>query len=197
MKKLKACTIFRDDVPKHIGTIAKRISNTWDSNHLVLQDKTNIIPGHGDLRLGNLLFDKFRSPVGIVDFDTLGLHSWGDEVGDTLRSIATACGNSSTEMPVIATHIGSFLKNYFASSRTLQPVGGDAASAILSMVRIQLNLSARFCLSALEYAPFNLSAPNLDAHRHLASGLAETALLRAERWLTRREELTDRVSDNP
>lgn len=98
---------------------------------------------HGDLKLGNVLFDAQGRALCLVDLDTLSYLPLGIEMGDAMRSW---CNPKSEDDAGGAFDLGLFraaLEGYAEAARGLltdEEIGALAAGA----ERISLELSARF-----------------------------------------------------
>jgi hypothetical protein len=147
-----------------------------------------IIAGHGDLRLANIMFDASgQRPIGLVDLDTMGRMAWGDEIGDLSRSIATAAELAGADLPelgiVLAGLISGLLKHNAEETTASIP------AVVGAMIRIQSNLSARYCLCGVGRVAFDLGAGDPSEHERIAAARAKQAHGRALRWLAGRAAL--------
>lgn len=131
--------------------------------------------GHGDLKVSNLLFDDAGEARAIIDLDTMAWLGLDVELGDALRSWA----NRSEEHEAVARLDPELLRTaaqaYVGEARPW--LTDDEADAIVpGMVRITLELTARFAADALNETYFGWS-PDVAATR------GEHNLLRARNQL--------------
>lgn len=119
---------------------------------------------HGDLKISNLLFDKKRVGLCLIDLDTMGKQTIAYELGDALRSWGNPTGED-TSSPAINTEIVAAAARGYAqgSSGLLSQV--EIESVIVGLETICLELAARFCLDAFEDCYFGWDATRYQSRR--------------------------------
>ena len=142
-------------------------------------------PGHGDLKISNVLFDPADGrAVGLIDFDTLGLHGLDAEFGDALRSWCNPQGEDTAHPRLDVEIFRASVQGYLARSRTV--TAEERECLVAGFGRIALELAARFLTDVVEDRYFAWDpavAPSRRAHNLLrAEGqLALAGLIAARR----------------
>jgi Ser/Thr protein kinase RdoA (MazF antagonist) len=145
---------------------------------------------HGDLKISNVLFSATGEAIALVDLDTLAEMTIPVELGDAWRSWCNPQGEDAVAPCIDQALLAAALRGYARETRgLLTPAEIDVLPTAIET--IALELSARFCLDALEETYFgwdptrfaNLGEHNLVRAKNqlaLARSLgAERAAIRA------------------
>lgn len=104
---------------------------------------------HGDLKLGNIIFDKdTNNAISLVDLDTMGRNKIAIDLGDALRSM---CNNEHRFDLEIFTY---FIDGYFSEALFLTKAEKQSISTGIEI--ILLELAARYFTDSIEQTYFRL-----------------------------------------
>ncbi len=128
-------------------------------------------PSHGDLKISNVRFDAAgEKALCLIDLDTLGRLPLPVELGDALRSWCNRGGEDAASAAFDEAIFAAATEGYLEATPDLEPAERTLLPA--GLLRIALELAARFCADALHESYFGW-----DPSR--APGRGEHALLRA------------------
>lgn len=133
--------------------------------------------GHGDMKISNVLFaeDDPERPTGLIDLDTMAWMRLDRELGDALRSW---CNRGREDDPEPSFDVAVFeaaMAGWLGEVRGwIAPI--EATSVVSGLLRVCLELSARFAGDALNEAYFGWDPA-------IASGPGEHHLMRAKNQL--------------
>lgn len=124
---------------------------------------------HGDLKVSNLLFDPQGEACGIIDLDTMAHGGLDVELGDALRSWCNRAQEHDAQARLDTDILAAAVRAYCEEAADwLQP--HEAAALVSGMMRITLELTARFAADALRECYFGWSpavAPTRGEHNLL------------------------------
>ena len=153
--------------PAEPAALARQILAAWEG---CAPAEGDLIHGHGDLKISNLLFDAAGEGVCLVDLDTLGRMPLAVELGDALRSWCNPAGEEA-EAAISVELFHAALQGY-GEIRPLSPA--QRAQIVRGVEQISLELAARFCRDAWEDRYFGWDSarfPSRVAHNlHRARG---------------------------
>lgn len=149
-----------------VRAIARAILDAWTGWRKLAPPDVPMRPGHGDPKFSNFVFPADSPvPVGIIDFDTLGLYRLDDDLGDAIRSWCNAADLDASAAQFDETVFRATVAGYLGSNRGI--AAAERERIVHGGVRITLELAARFCTDAVEQSYFHWDAAVApDARTH-------------------------------
>jgi len=158
-------TQLADSLPRHpkhrlyddVAALAERILLNWQDWRHAHEATATELPRrivHGDLKISNIRFNQ-QTAVAIVDLDTLGHGTLDAELGDALRSWCNPLSEDTRGARFDLDLFVAAVQGYAQGS----PLGAgpseqEWSSLVAGIVRICLELAARFASDALEESYF-------------------------------------------
>ncbi|MBM4358512.1 MAG: aminoglycoside phosphotransferase family protein [Deltaproteobacteria bacterium] len=138
--------------------------------------------GHGDLKLGNILFERMspERALCLVDLDTVGPIHLGHELGDMWRSWCNRSTEDDDEARLDLDVLGASW-NGFVEGLGRRPNAEEVRAALLGLDWIALELSARFAADALLECYFGWDPSRFETRgaHNLARARGQFALFEA------------------
>jgi Ser/Thr protein kinase RdoA (MazF antagonist) len=141
---------------------------------------------HGDLKISNLLFNDRGQAVGIIDFDTILLHTRAVDLGDALRSWCNRTAEDDPQARFDRTFFTAAVAGYAAGfGAAVSP--DEQAQHLQSARLLALELAARFLIDVVHDTYFGFDStryPSRRAHNlaracgqyHLAQTMSQTTI---------------------
>ena len=150
-----------------VAPLAAEILDHWRS--LDVPTGLPLRIGHGDLKVSNLLFDPAGEATAVIDLDTMAWLTLDVEMGDALRSWCNRAEEHAPTARLDAEVLAAAVQAYVQQARPwLQDT--EVAALVPGLLRISLELSARFTADALAENYFGWSpavAPTRGEHNLL------------------------------
>ena len=156
-----------DDVFTQARTLGQRIMAMADSTmmfDLAAMPQRHI---HGDLKISNLLFA--TAPLRghcLVDLDTVGHGTLAFELGDAMRSWCNPHGEDAGQVVFDISVFQAAMTAYFAAAA---PALGysrvERQSVVHGLLRVCVELAARFCVDIFDDSYFGWDAERFDSRR--------------------------------
>lgn len=105
---------------------------------------------HGDLKISNLVFSDAGKAVGIIDFDTILLHSRAVDLGDALRSWCNRTSEDDANATFDMTFFDAAIEGYAAGFGSAD----NRALLLRGAKQITLELAARFLIDVVRDSYF-------------------------------------------
>jgi len=132
-------------------------------------------PAHGDLKISNLRFDEAGQEAAcLLDLDTLGRLTLEEELGDALRSWCNVQGEDQRRPGLDPEVFEATVGGYLSDAPFV--LAEERRALVPGMIRISIELAARFCADAFHEAYFGWDPA-------VAPGRGEHNLIRARSQL--------------
>lgn len=121
---------------------------------------------HGDLKISNLIFNEAERAVGIIDFDTILMHSRAVDLGDAFRSWSNRTAEDDPDATFDVTFFAAAAAGY-AEGFGVPLSPAERAVHLRATRQITLELAARFLIDVVRDAYFGFDAtryPHRRAH---------------------------------
>jgi aminoglycoside phosphotransferase (APT) family kinase protein len=173
----------RREADSDVRATADAILDDWQALQRSLPPPAPLRPGHGDMKISNVLFNGARA-TALIDLDTVARYRLDDDLGDALRSWCNRRDENSDTPEFDAELFAAGTDGYLVASRTVALA--ERRAIVPGTIRIALELAARFCADAVLQSYFAWDAaiaPDARAHNLLrARGqLALARILTARR----------------
>lgn len=188
------------DTPRHLARLEQVLSDQVEhplhaavrpTAEAILSEGRLLIPEgplprriiHGDLKCQNLRFALDRDEVvSLVDLDTLARETLSVEMGDALRSWCNPRGEDAPDAAVDEAIFDAAVTGYATTAKALL-VDDERDALVPGFARIALELSARFCVDALEerYFGWDMQRYGRRGEHNLARARGQLSLARSVR----------------
>lgn len=171
---------------REVGGVGRAILNAWDRAQTDSPGPAPWRPGHGDMKISNVLFQGGRASA-LIDLDTVAGHCLADDLGDALRSWCNRLDENSAAPDFDSEVFAASVDGYLGASRTISL--REKQSIVPGTIRIALELASRFCADGVmqSYFAWDQSiAPDARGHNLLR---ARGQLALANELARRRDEL--------
>ena len=150
-----------------VEPLGQSILNAWEA--LTVSDSLPLRTCHGDPKISNLHFHtKEDRAICMLDLDTVGPQQIDAELGDAWRSWCNPAGESDPQASRFDTELfRQSLHGYAKEAPRLTPA--EIESLVPGIMRIALELSARFCADAIQntyFAEDRTKYPEKGRHNH-------------------------------
>lgn len=171
---------------------ARRILSAYDA--LGLPDTSlpkRII--HGDLKISNIRFGTHVGmPDTLIDLDTLMHGTIATELGDALRSWCASGDEDDPNLIIKHDIYRAALEGYFSTAHFLN--ASERASIVPGMLRVTLELAARFLIDAYEESYFAHDAKRYTTLREQNHARARNQLTLYKNMIRMRDRLHETIN---
>lgn len=148
----------RAQMHESVATVADDVLATLPG--LIITDQPRQLV-HGDLKISNLVFDDEGKAVGIIDFDTVLLHSRAVDFGDALRSWCNRTAEDDAQAQFDMTFFDAATAGY------AEGIGSNDDRALLlrGAKQVTLELTARFLIDVVRDSYFGYDTARYASRR--------------------------------
>lgn len=148
----------RAQMPSEVAAVADDVLATLPD--IIITDQPRQLV-HGDLKISNLVFDDAGKAVGVIDFDTILLHSRAVDFGDALRSW---CNRTSEDDAHAVFDMAFFTAASVGYAEGFGSVD-DRALLLRGAKQITLELCARFLIDVVRDSYFGFDTSRYPNRR--------------------------------